>query len=93
MAETRTLALNGPLTIASAAGRLDLSEWPSAGGTLTLDLAGIDDADSAGVSVMLHWLREAQRRKVSLRFTHIPTALTQLAKLYDVADWLHEKPS
>lgn len=75
--------------MASAAGRLTLDDWPAAGGTLTVDLAGIETADSAGVSVLLHWLREAQRRQVTLHFIHLPPTLQQLARLYGVADWLN----
>ncbi|WP_432722461.1 STAS domain-containing protein [Jeongeupia wiesaeckerbachi] len=89
MAETGHIAPRGALTMASAASRLTLDDWPAASGTLTVDLAGIDAADSAGVSVLLHWLREAQQRQVKLHFVHLPPALQQLAKLYGVADWLH----
>ncbi|GHD61768.1 STAS domain-containing protein [Jeongeupia chitinilytica] len=91
MAEAARIAPTGALTLANAAERLKLDGWPAAGGSLAVDLAGIGEVDSAGVSVLLHWLREAQRRQVTLHFVHVPTALQQLARLYGVADWLREQ--
>jgi phospholipid transport system transporter-binding protein len=44
--------------------------------------------DSSAVSLMLVWLREAQRNKTKLRFLNVPDNLLSLAKLYGVADLL-----
>ncbi|AOY01280.1 hypothetical protein BJP62_12975 [Jeongeupia sp. USM3] len=83
--------MNGELTLATAASRLTLADWPAANGRLDIDLADVTKADSAGVSVLLHWLREARRRQVTLHFVNLPPTLAQLARLYGVADWLHER--
>lgn len=55
---------------------------------LVIDLAEVEMVDSAAVSLMLAWLREAQRSSVELCFTHVPENLLSLARLYGVVDML-----
>ncbi|CAH1904330.1 STAS domain-containing protein [Candidatus Nitrotoga sp. HW29] len=56
--------------------------------SLVVDLAEVEAVDSAAVSLLLAWLREAQRSSVKLRFAHVPENLLSLARLYGVADML-----
>ncbi|WP_035058047.1 STAS domain-containing protein [Andreprevotia chitinilytica] len=83
-----TQALTGRLTLDTASARLGDVVWPAAGEALTLDLSGVDAGDSAGVSLLLHWLREAQARRVSLSLAGVPDGLLQLAGLYGVSPWI-----
>lgn len=55
---------------------------------LVVDLAQVQTVDSAAVSLLLSWLREAQQKNVELRFAHIPENLLSLARLYGVVDML-----
>ena len=55
---------------------------------LVIDLAQVETVDSAAVSLLLSWLREAQRNSVELCFANVPENLLSLAHLYDVADML-----
>ncbi|RFC32506.1 MAG: phospholipid transport system transporter-binding protein [Candidatus Nitrotoga sp. SPKER] len=55
---------------------------------LVVDLTQVEIVDSAAVSLLLAWLREAQRSSVKLSFAHIPENLLSLARLYGVADML-----
>lgn len=55
---------------------------------LVVDLAQVKMVDSAAVSLLLVWLREAQRSSVKLCFAHIPENLLSLARLYGVAEML-----
>ncbi len=55
---------------------------------MLIDFAQLEKVDSAAVSIMLGWLREAQRNKVSLRFVNVPGNLLSLAKLYGVDELL-----
>ena len=55
----------------------------------TVDLAQVEVADSAAVSMLLAWLRNAQRHGLrSLAFVNVPGNLRSLADLYGVADAL-----
>ena len=56
--------------------------------SLVVDLSGVEAVDSSAVSLMLMWLREARRDKVSLCFSHVPDNLLSLARLYDVVEQL-----
>lgn len=48
---------------------------------LTFDLAGVQRVDSAGLALLLEWLREARRRSKEIRFENIPEQLAAIAKV------------
>ncbi len=48
---------------------------------ITMDLGGVGNADSAGLALMLEWLKHANHKKVQLQFKNIPEQLLNLAKL------------
>src|ERR1051325_8407898 len=51
-----------------------------------IDLAGVSEVDTATISLLFEWLRQAYARKSRLTFTHLPQNLTSLATLYGVLD-------
>lgn len=55
---------------------------------LAIDMSRVGVVDSSAVSLMLSWLREAQRNKINLCFSHVPDNLLSLAKLYGIAELL-----
>jgi len=55
---------------------------------LVVDLAQVETVDSAAVSLLLAWLREAQSSSVKLCFANVPENLLSLARLYGVVDML-----
>jgi phospholipid transport system transporter-binding protein len=55
---------------------------------LVVDLAQVEAVDSSALSLMLAWLRTAQRSNVKLAFVNTPDNLLSLAELYGVADSL-----
>lgn len=82
-----TLRLSGPLTLNTVKALFDQG-LPQGQSSLVVDLSAVEAVDSAAVSLMLSWLREAQRRNISLCFNSIPDNLMSLARLYGVADVL-----
>lgn len=50
------------------------------------DLSKITDVDSAAISMLLEWLREARRVDLQLQFSNIPDSLVSLIKLYGIAE-------
>ena len=46
-----------------------------------LDLRGVTRADSAGLALLVDWVREARRRQIAVRFENIPAQLLALAKV------------
>jgi phospholipid transport system transporter-binding protein len=53
---------------------------------LEMDLAQVTEVDSAAVSLLFEWLRQAHDRKVGLAFANMPPPLASLASLYGVDD-------
>lgn len=47
----------------------------------TIDLGGVGNADSAGLALMIEWIKVTRSKRVQLRFRNIPEQLLNLAKL------------
>ncbi len=82
------LQLAGPLTLQTVKALFDRGLQADGSASLVVDLARVEAVDSAGVSLLLTWLREAQRTNITLCFSNIPENLMSLARLYGVADML-----
>lgn len=51
------------------------------GQALVIDLQQVDRADSAGLALLMEWLRTARREKVDIRFTNVPAQMLSLARV------------
>lgn len=83
-----TLHVAGDLTMHSVASLFQQGLQASGTNSLVIDLAQVKNVDSAAVSLMLAWVRAAQRDKIKLSFLHLPQNLLSLAHLYGVANSL-----
>ena len=80
-----TLRVSGAITYANAARALLQSpQAPGGGATLNIDLAALEDADSATLAVLIAWSAQARRRGAALRYQRAPQGLRNLARLCDV---------
>jgi phospholipid transport system transporter-binding protein len=86
--EDGRLRVSGRLTMETAAALFKDGLRPNGQTALVVDMAGVEAVDSAAVSLMLSWLREAGRSGVSLSFCNVPDNLLSLAHLYGVAESL-----
>ena len=77
-----TLAVEGPMTIATA--RSLLEEDHPGDGAWVVDLSGVTEADSSGLGVLLDWLRTSHRAGGTLTFVGVPDTLCSLARLYSI---------
>lgn len=82
------LQLAGPLTLNTVKALFDRGLQANGSARLVVDLSQVEAVDSSGVSLMLSWLREAERSNITLCFSNIPENLMSLARLYGVADML-----
>lgn len=48
---------------------------------VTVDLAGVKNADSAGLALIFEWIKYARSKRVQLRIKNIPTQILNLATL------------
>ena len=80
------IVLQGPVTIDYVADltRRGIALFDSQ--SLTVDLAGVTEVDSTIISMLLEWLRTAQKTNRSLQFIHLPGNLRSLIQLYGVAE-------
>ncbi len=76
-----TIKVHGPLTFATVPGLFMESNSiiKSASETITIDLHDVSRADSAGLALLVEWLRTAGAHA---RFVNVPT---QLRRLIDVS--------
>jgi phospholipid transport system transporter-binding protein len=78
-------SLSGPLTFESAAGLWPMAQTLFRGGSqIRLDLDGVTRTDSAGVALLVGWLREARRRGATLRLENLPAQMIAIAEVGNV---------
>lgn len=82
------MQVSGPVTIESARALFAEGLKSPPNSKLVIDFSQLEKVDSAAVSLMLVWLREAQHNSISLCFANVPDNLSSLSKLYGVAELL-----
>ncbi len=82
------MRVSGRLTMDTIGAVFDEAMQTPDGKDWTVDLAQVEAADSAAVSMLLSWLRNAQRHEAKLTFVNVPDNLRSLADLYGVAEAL-----
>lgn len=80
--------LRGPITVANVVALLADGDRILTAPEVTVDLAGVTEVDSAAVSLLLEWRRQATRRGGTIQFVNLPDNLTSLARLYGVTELL-----
>ncbi len=78
------LVLSGAVTLGNAAALLEEGRRHIAEGVQTVDLAEVNEMDSALLAVLLAWLRDARSREKTLSFVNLPESLRTIAQLYGV---------
>ena len=53
-----------------------------------VDLAGVSEGDSAGLALLIEWLRMARQKGQAIRFTNIPAQINALARISEVDELL-----
>jgi phospholipid transport system transporter-binding protein len=80
-----TARLIGAISFANAASALSCMPLPKPrGAVLALDLAGLEQPDSATLAVLIAWAARAHREGVEVRFQRAPESLRRLARLCEV---------
>jgi len=79
-------ALSGELTMQSVPNiaRESLELINRMSGDIKINLDQVVRADSAGLALLIDWLRHAQRKGFKLEFEHLPAQLMQIAKLSEL---------
>ena len=84
-----TLRVSGALDFPTVVGLFEAgAALFGEGGPITLDLGGVEHANSAGLVLLLEWLEHARRAKRELRFLNLPPSLLAIARFTNVAELL-----
>ena len=80
-----TLRLCGAISFVNAGQAFAAPpQTPRRAGSLDVDLAALENPDSATLAVLIAWSAQAQARGTKLRYLHAPQGLRNLARLADV---------
>jgi phospholipid transport system transporter-binding protein len=85
--------LEGELTFATVAGILNGGPQVKSAEAAVLDLSGVTRGDSAGLALLVEWLRAARDRGGTLEFTGVPREFVQLARVADLDGLIHDNQS
>lgn len=55
---------------------------------LVFDFMGVTRGDSAGLALLIHWAREAEKNKKTIMFQHVPAQILAIAEASDVRELL-----
>ena len=53
---------------------------------LDVDLGGVGESDSAGLALLIEWLRLARQSQKAIRFANVPAQIEALARISEVED-------
>ncbi len=88
-ASTSSQAVSGALTFETVPGLYrNSSSWFTGTGDLTIDLAQVERTDSAGLALLIEWLRRARVANRTLRFANIPAQVQTLIRINGLQDAL-----
>ena len=77
--------VQGPITMGNVTAVLAESSALFSSPSVVVDLSGVTDVDSAAVSLLLEWRREAAKANRRIDYTNVPANLKSLAELYGVS--------
>ncbi len=79
--------VSGVLDASTAREVLEQSESPFAQSKeIDVDLGGVGESDSAGLALLIEWLRAARQGGRAIRFTNVPAQIEALARISEVED-------
>jgi phospholipid transport system transporter-binding protein len=87
------LSLEGALTLATVTGAYQQSIRYFQGGEgpipQTINLSSVSCMDSAGLALMIEWLRLGKQQNTDIVFQNVPAQITPLVKLFGIDNLLH----
>jgi phospholipid transport system transporter-binding protein len=84
--EPGVLQVSGELSFATVNRLLEQSQplFQTAQGWLVMELAEVERVDSAGLALLIQWMRMARERSVDILFRHVPQQLLAIAHASDL---------
>lgn len=88
--EAGVFQVEGDLTFATIDKQVVKSfDFLKSASSITIDLSKVSNTDSAGLALMIEWIKMSRRYNTTLNFKNIPEQLRKLAKLsgFDTSDY------
>lgn len=86
--------VSGPMTFETITGLLQQSATQLGGSErIEVDLAHVAESDSAGLALLIEWMRLARQRNTSIAYTNVPRQLAALARISEVDEMLGVPPA
>ncbi len=82
--------LSGVLDFQSVVALRDQDIWSA--GEPQIDLANVSNSNSAGIALLLEWLKLAQQKGVQIKYHNLPESLGVIARAYGVDQELPVTP-
>ncbi len=82
------LVLEGKINADTVPALLRAGDEYLSQGLSVVDFGAVGHVDSSAIALALEWLRDARRGGRSLSFVNLPPSMVNLARLYDVSDFL-----
>lgn len=77
--------VSGDLDFHTVPGILTASQSLIAGSqSITIDLSGVESSNSAGLALLVEWMRFADSKNCSITFQNLPNQMKQIAQLCGV---------
>jgi phospholipid transport system transporter-binding protein len=81
--------VSGVLDASTAGDVLEQSESRfSQASDIDVDLGGVGESDSAGLALLIEWLRAARQAGKKIHFANVPPQIEALARISEVEDLL-----
>ena len=92
--EQGRIRVSGELTFTTVTALLARSQelLAQSGDNLEVDLKEVERVDSAGLALLIEWMREARARDKDIRFFHLPEQLMAIAAASDLDSILPVSP-
>ena len=88
--ESGIFHVEGDLTFATIDKQVVKSfDFLKSASSITIDLSKVSNTDSAGLALMIEWIKMSRQYNTALTFKNIPEQLQKLAKLsgFDTSDY------
>ncbi|MCX4187954.1 STAS domain-containing protein [Methylophaga sp. OBS4] len=87
--ETQTFRVSGELSLDSAAAAMTAAEdLFNSTAELDIDLAEVSRSDSAGLALLIAWMRQAKQSEKTISFRHLPAQMLAIAKASGLDEFL-----
>jgi phospholipid transport system transporter-binding protein len=82
------LLVIGELSMSTVPALLAQNDLRDSRGDVSVDLKGVERADSAGVALLVEWQRMARQQQQEISFKNIPSQMLAIARLSGVDELL-----